>query len=240
MVASSKGSIDSFSVDKFVNIRVGADVSWQISKNLSLYSFGVFQNEVKNPYTLTTFNLHYKPIKNWSIKFGYMATPSTEQRPLPVTPGGQFEGWTKSRIPGAALGVKTFVHLGESNGIGAGVASREKLPEYHVKAKAGRFEASGYYQEYNGNFGTALTYTSDKLFNLLVYNSDVVSNFLILDITDHVSIAVDTGFELESKNMVRGEWAILRKFDKKFLGGLIGVSYVYETRSVNGYLFVHL
>lgn len=120
------GSVDSFSVNKFANIRVGTDASWQISKNLSLYSFGVFQNEVKDPYTLTTFNLHYKPVKNWSIKAGYMATPSTEKRPLPVTPGGQFETWTESRIPGAALGFKTYVNLGKSSGVGGWCCFTEK------------------------------------------------------------------------------------------------------------------
>lgn len=236
--------------EKNVSIHLAAQVSWEPKEWFELEGMGAYQFGTVKPFGLADFEMKITPIHWAFIKVGDMATPTTEERPLPATAGGHFETWTTARLPEGApcaiIGVNT-----DDGGISeVGIASREGKAEYHLRET---FNFTGftcsfacYYAVHDKSSGAAFTLNSKTIYNTLVVNTDVVANitnvnlFRNVDGTRKITLYSDMGYDRNTKELVRGEWGVLRNFSSTYAKGLIGIGYQYETRTINGYMFIHI
>lgn len=239
MLSSTAFNTKSLTTTPSINLRVGAMVSWKVSKQISIKSFGMIETDLIKTWGIQQFYLSFTPSKHWLLVAGQMATISTEQRPHPVSGNGQFETWTQARIPGGAPGFK-FKYVGNIT-VGAGIAVRNGAPEYHGSFAKGNHTISGYYRDWDGQKGFAYTYDSKKFYSLLVFiPSSTVATTTVVNFKNDYSLFVDLGYGAINKTLVRGEVGALKSFSSKWLKGLFSLSYDIKTESVNGYLFVHL
>jgi hypothetical protein len=235
-------STDSVYVSNYVNLRVGAIATWHMTNWLTLNSYYMYQAETDKFWGLNQFSLKIAPCKKWSLQIGHMATLSTQQRPHPVSEGGQFETWTEAQIPGSGLGAKTSYQPNKNLSFGIGVVSRKQQPEYHANVRFKKLTLSGYYG-IDQKAGAALSYTGSKVWSTLVWKQDkVIANMFGCKISSkhNIMIYTDMGYDLETKKLVRGEWGIYKVFTAKHFNVLPCVGYNYESRTIKGYLFIYM
>jgi len=236
-------SIDSLHTSSYGDLRVGASIHWDIAKWLTLNSYYMYQIGKDQSWGLNQFSLKIAPCKKWSLQIGHMATLSTQQRPHPVSAGGQFETWTEAQIPGSGLGVKTSYQPNKNLSFGIGVVARKQQPEYHANISFKKLTLSGYYGTYDKKAGAALSYTGSKVWTTLVWKQDkVIANMFGCKISSkhNIMIYTDMGYDLETKKLVRGEWGIYKIFTAKHFSVLPCLGYNYESKIIKGYLFIYI
>jgi hypothetical protein len=236
-------SVDSVYTSNYGNLRAGAIIRWDMTKWLTLNSYYMHQMETDQSWGLNQFSLKIAPCKKWSLQIGHMATLSTQQRPHPVSAGGQFETWAEAKIPGSALGAKTVFAPSKNLSFGAGVAVREQQPEYHANVRFQNLTLSGYYGLHDQKTGAALSYTGSRVWTTLVWKQDnVVANMFgaVISKKHNILMYTDMGYDLETKKFVRGEWGIYKTCTAKHVSVLPCLGYNYETRTIRGYLFIYL
>lgn len=236
-------STDSAHVSGYVNLRVGAIIHWDIVKWLTLNAFYMYQAETKNSWGLNQFSVKIAPCKKWNIQIGNMASISTQQRPHPVSAGGQFETWTEAQIPGGGLGAKTTYSPNKNLSFGLGVVARQLQPEYHANINYKKLTLSGYYGTNDQKAGMAFTYAGNNAWTTLVWKQDkLIANTFGCKLSNKYNILMysNIGYDLETKDLVSGEWGVYVNFTAKHCSVLPCIGYNYETRTVRGYLFIHL
>ncbi len=179
---------------------------------------------------------------NLVLSSGLLSSQSTRSRPLIITGDGQFEDWTQSQIPGGALGA-TLDYYFNGNCLGFGIAKRNNHPEYQARLAGEHLMFTAYYPEFKKKPGYALELKYDGFHNVTVYNvGEVMANFTSVTLSQkqQLDIYLDAGHSFQSDKTVRFELGLLKSFESRLLKGLIGVAYNYETRSIIGYVFVHI
>lgn len=242
-VGNTVFSTDSMHVGNYGHIRLGVAVRWDIAKWLSLNSYYMYQIETESSWGLNQFSLKIAPCKKWNIQFGQMATISTQQRPHPVSGGGQFETWTEAQIPGGALGVKTTYAPNENLSFGAGVAVRNKQPEYHANISYKKLTLSGYYGIADQKAGMAFSYSGTRVWTTVVWKQDkvIADRFgCKLSKKHNICLYSDFGYDFEQQKIARGEAGIYKIFIGKHWSVLPVLGYNYQERAIRGYLFVHI
>ncbi len=246
MLSGVNFSVDSLHADAFAGVRLGSSVSWKPSKYISVSAMGMYQLETNNAsWTKELFWVTVNPLENLTFSFGQMGTLVTEQRPYPVSAGGQFETFTEAQIPGAALCAKVnWLAIKDKLSVGAGIAERNGKPEYQISISwPKKLTVSAFYDEWNKKFGTVVNAEFWRISEIFVWRQDnVISNLFQLHLGSDRSwnLYSDTGYDLAKKKLVRGEWGILKEFSGGYIKGLIGPGYCYEDRSIHCYLFIHL
>ncbi len=227
--------------------RTGGTIMWSPVNYLSVFVLAGGETDHTNKTTsFTHLNVRLKPVKSVLITLGKTSSVMTELlRPLPVTGAGQFETWTQSHIPGPAVGGKIAFSPNDKFSLLAGSFWRGKEASSEIGMHYGAFDIAGYYLNHSGLFGGAFDVKLKKFMTTFSYNHK--QNVSMLDIVElpwfnKFSVYSDVGFGLDSinKKMIRGEWGFFKKASYKYLGLLIGVGYAEETKTVNGYLFIHL
>jgi hypothetical protein len=225
-------------------IRFGAMATYRPTKWISFSSWGMAQIDGgSTPWSLQQFYMTITPIKNLTIQAGSMATLPTEQRPHPVSGNGQFETFSESQIPGGGLGVKVKYQLTKDVQLASGIALRNSLPEYSGRIIYKKVQLSAWYTTCDSTMGTALTLDLDRVYSTFVFKYDQsISNVLVVKLSkkQDISLYSDMSYDFVKKDLVRGEWGVLKGFDSKWIDGLLGVGYQHESKSVVGYLFIHL
>jgi hypothetical protein len=235
-------SVDSLSASMFVNIRFGAMMTYSPVKWFSVKTWAMYHADAgEKSWNLQQYWIKLMPVKKLSLEIGSMATLVTEQRPLPITGNGHFETWTEAQIPGMALNTKLKYQFTKNFQLAGGVAVRNKIPEYSGRITFGGVKVSGWYSN-DTIYGTALTLNTSRVYDVFVFKQDVIANFLSFQVSKKFDLFLysDTGYNLDQEKLVRGEWGILKCFGSKYASGLIGLGYQNETKTVNGYLFLHL
>lgn len=234
--------LDSFSVTARITVRIGAMSTARLAKDLSLNVFGVYEtNGVTTPTVLAQYSLKYQPLKRWKILVGNMATPATEQRPLPPTSNGQFETWTMSQIPGLVPGIKTSYDFKNKITGAIGYALRKGFPEYHVAVGSKSLVTAIYYQSENDVIGFVNTIKTKKIYSLLVYqHCKRIANTFVYSFGRSISLYNDYGYNISTNNLERLETGLFKSFDARIVSGLVSISFNAKTNSINTYLFVHL
>ncbi|MFA6256653.1 MAG: hypothetical protein WC606_05785 [Candidatus Absconditabacterales bacterium] len=244
MLSGSEFSTDSLYASTFANIRFGVMGTYQPAKWIAVKAWAMYQGETqKAPWQMQQFWLKLTPNKKLSIEAGNMATLPTEQRPHPVSGDGQFETFSEAQIVGMALNAKIKYTFTSDIQAGAGIAVRKDKPEYSGMVNYKKVTLSAWYAEYNQKVGTALTLHFTRVYSTLVWKQDqIVSEILVIHLNKDKSISLyaDTGYDLGKKDIVRGEWGLLKTFKSEYINGLYGLGYNHETNTVNGYLFLHL
>lgn len=242
LLSSSSFSYDSLHTTGSLSILTGFSATYQPVSWLSFITangYGIDGNGVTSNFTRFWTKLEKG---NFQVEFGLQPLLSTEARPLPISADGQFESWTEATIPGGALGIKAKYKMGDDY-IGVGVARRNSRPEYHFRYSGAQWKVSLYYPEFNKKFGAAVSFDGDDFYNIAAFNADkTVGNFLSVKINRQHSIEgyIDYGHDLNAKKMVRLEIGLVKKFSSNIIKGLIALAYNYESRSILGYLFVHI
>lgn len=242
-VGKSIFSTERMHVGSYGHIRLGAAARWDITKWMSLNTYYMYQIETENSWGLNQFSLKIAPCKKWNIQFGQMATISTQQRPHPVSAGGQFETWTEDQIPGGALGVKTSYAPNEHFSFGTGVAVRSKEPEYHANICFKRLTLSAYYGVADEKAGMAFTYSGTNAWTTVVWKQDkvIADRFgCKLSKKQNICLYSDFGYDVEQQKIARGEAGIYKIFTGKYWSVLPALGYNYQERAIRGYLFVHI
>ncbi|MFA6397961.1 MAG: hypothetical protein WDK96_03930 [Candidatus Paceibacterota bacterium] len=235
-------------IDKFANIRVGAQAIWQPNKVFGVVLMTLAQTDfVNKPLVMNQCHIIVTPKKWMKIQIGNMATPSSEQRPYSVTADSQFEVNAQTIIPGMAPNAKVVFMPTKNSYFGGGIAYRYSKPEYHVQAGFGIFQWSGYYSNYLNKVGTSLTVSKGRVYNITSYKQDVeLANFIGITIfkKSDIQFFADLSWNFEKDDLTRGEIGFLKNFSatlgKLEIKGLIALSYCDEGKSVNPYLFIHL
>lgn len=249
VLSGSMFSLDSLHANQFVDLRVGMRAEWKINNNLSLQGTAMLSTDLDaNNSGLHQIHLDWKPSEKHLFQVGNMPTLSTEQRPDPLSGNGQFESFTEAQIVGQALGAKYTFNLNKDVLFGAGIAYRGKHAEYHIKTGFKAFTMSAYYAVHDESSGLAFTYDGDRIFNTFVFKTnDVISNVFVYKLAPSIKLDVfaDVGYDLDENlsdtdRLVRCEIGALKTFESDYINGFFGISYQYETNSVNGLLFVHL
>lgn len=244
ILSGSECSTDSLYASTFTNVRFGAMGTYQPAKWVAVKAWAMYQGETQTaPWHLQQFWCKFTPTKKLSIETGNMATLVTEQRPHPVSGEGQFETFSEAQIAGMALNAKIKYTFTSDIKAGVGIASRKDKPEYSVMLSYKNVKLSAWYAEYDQKLGTALTLSFKRVYSTLVWKQDqIISDILSINLNKDKSISLysDTGYDLSKKDIVRGEWGFLKTFDSKYIKGLFGLGYKHETKTVNGYIFVHL
>lgn len=236
-------STDSIHTSNYGDLRIGAIMHWDMTKWLTFNSYYMYQIGKDQSWGLNQFSLKIAPGKKWSLQMGHMGTLSTQQRPHPVSAGGQFETWTEAQIPGSGFGVKTNYSPSKDLSFGIGVVARQQQPEYHGNISFKSLTFSGYYGVHDQKAGAALSYTGDNVWTTLVWKQDnVVANVFGCKISSkhNILLYTDMGYDLENEKFVRGEWGIYKVATMEHCSILPCLGYNYESRSIKGYLFIYL
>jgi len=201
-----------------------------------------------NPSAITQMWITFLPLKNWTIRIGHMGTLPTQQRPLPPTANGQFETWSESQIPGQALNLK-INYDGNLLKAGVGVAYRKGGIEYSGRVGiTNAFIVSGWYSEWNKEWGVATTISTGPVYNVLVIKNNLIANILCIKLPYNLTLYSDNGYEFKTSQLVRSETGILLNFDSKLIKGLGGFGWEYSRpapgyfllNQLKVYLFLHL
>jgi hypothetical protein len=239
MLSGTAFNTKTLKTTSFVTARFGAMASWHMTKHVSVRSFGMLETDLTRPWGIQQFYVHVAPTKHWSLTFGQMATPSTEQRPHPVSSGGQFETSTQAKIPGGAPGIK-IKYTGAIT-VGAGLAVRNGSAEYHAMCAKGAHTFSGYYRTSDKQKGFAYTYDGTKLYSVIVYiPRALLGTTTVLRFKNDVAVFADVGYGLDQSKLTRMEGGCIKRFKSKWVKGLFSLTYDYKTTCVNGYVFIHL
>lgn len=222
------------------NLHVGGLATWSISKKISYTGFAAVQLAKNGGFSVNVHFVEYRPNTKWAFVAGLMATLATEQRPHPVSEGGQFETWTQALIPGAALGVKAKRSFSENRVLGVGIATRNHIPEYHTSLTFNKVTIAGFYS--TAVHGGAVTYKAKKVYAIGVYKNAVLGNTTVLTIVPKLQIKSfwDIGYDHQEGSLKRLEFGIMKSFTVKQVGGLFSIAYDQQIRSVTGYLFLYL
>lgn len=238
VLSNTAFSTRSLATSPSISVRLGAMASWRLSQYIQVRSFGMFESDLTHSWGIQQFYVVITPTKRLSLTVGQMATPSTEQRPHPLSGGGQFETFTLGNIPGGAPGIKAK-YVGWVT-MGAGIAVRNGLSEYHVTLEKGKHTLSGYYRT-GGMSGFAYTYDGTKWYSVVVYKPHVlISTTTVFTFQKPHAVFADIGYGIDSHSIVRMEGGLMRKFESTWIKGLFSLTYDYKAHSVNGYVFVHL
>jgi hypothetical protein len=239
---------DTVQNDAFTSIRLGFTGSWKLTKRFAVESDGIYQWENNTTSQVARFWVKYTPIKKIVIKMGYLPTLVTEHRPPLVSADNQFETFTQSRIPGGTYNFKVVVNDLGKFGFGTCVAYRDTGFEYQAMLKYDWAKVSSWYGS-DEKFGAALTLDFERVYNITSWKQDkVIANFICLKFGEDkdYQIISDNGYDLDKKELVRSESGFLKTFNSRsffnsiYPGGLWGLTYRYETRSINAYLFINL
>lgn len=242
----TSASIDSLHVAGYSNFRLGGAVTWRPYKGIAVKSMAMMEvGTGNNSWAMNQFSLIINPWEKLKITVGNQGTLVTEQRPYPVTAGGQFETKTESWVPGSAPSAKASLAISKNFSTGAAIAYRNNQPEYQAMVGFKSFKLSGLYRGRDQKFGAFLTMKFWRIYDIMVWRqNEVAGNFFQISLgrNNDFCFVSDTGFDLSKDKfeMVRGEWGLLKTFQAPYVAGLIGPSYCYETRSVNVYLHLHL
>lgn len=223
------------------NFHIGGLATWQLSNKLSYTGFGAVQLAPKSGgFAVQVHFLEYKPNTKWKIAVGHIPTPTTEQRPHPVSSGGQFETWTQALIPGAAVGVKAHRTLSKNHSLGAGFVMRNNAPEYHGSIELNKLRVAGFYSA--TIYGGAVTYDAGRIYTIGVYKNGVVGNTTVLKLVQKLNIKSfwDVGYDHQRKSLQRLEFGIMKTFNAKQFSGLFSIAYDERIQSVTGYLFLYI
>jgi len=183
------------------------------------------------------------PTKKLTFQVGSIPTLPTEQRPHAVSHGGQFETWTESQIPGIAPGVKLKYDFTSEFQLAGGVAVRGNMPEYSARLSYKGIKLYGWYSTADSTSGIAANLKFNRLESVLVYKpNQTVANKLVVTVSkkNNISFYSDMGYDFQKKDLVRGEWGLLKGFKGDWLKGLWGIGYRHEAKAIVPYLFVHL
>lgn len=243
MLAGGQFSVDSVHNNYFVSLRIGALATWQPAKWLEIKTAGMYHFGSESSFPFQGFWLKFNPSKKWNIQTGYMASLVTEQRPLPMSGDGHFETFSEAQIPGGGYNVKVHFDPNENLGFGVCAVYRTTAFEYQAAARYKWITASGWYNDGTKKFGSALTLNFSRVYNVTSWRQDeVIANFTCVKLGKNKDYCLfsDNGLGFPSNKLVRSETGFLKSFDSKWVKGLFGISWKNETRSVNGYLFVHI
>ncbi|HEY1041388.1 MAG TPA: hypothetical protein VGE63_01545 [Candidatus Paceibacterota bacterium] len=231
--------LDTFSLPSAATVRVGSVLTWKTSQKLSIEVMGVYEAGAGKPLVIAAGWMRYRPAKNWKVMAGYIPTPISEQRPFPLSPGGQFETWTMSQIPGGALGFKNTLILGKATLV-SGIVRRSAGFEYQLAGSYGPLTTGLYYQPDSKSMGFATTLTTSKVYSLLVIKPTLIGNTSVLKVAKNLKIYNDCGFDLKEKKFLREVFGIFRPFTSKTFKGLLSFSYSVTDNSLISCLFIHI
>lgn len=245
MLVGGGFSLDSSDVNGFANARFGAEGTYKFTSWASFRGWGMIHIDSQSVKTTSQFWLKLQPIKGFSLEIGKMPTLPSEQRPHQLSGDGHFETGTQYQIPGVAPNAKMKFQSTDTNLVlGAGVALRNKLPEYSGMVKLyKKVELAGWYSKYDSAWGSAMTVSLGRVFNVITWKQDqVIYDFIAVKISkkEDISILSDMGYDFKTKEMVRGEYGFIKGYSSKWLKGLWGLTYDVVTGRVNGYFFTHL
>lgn len=238
--------INSFSVDSLdhkgtVILRVGAAARLQLAKGLSLRTFFAqgSNSDGKGP-TIANIFFRYEPGKRWRFLFGRGPQAGTFlHSPHPVSAEGQFETFSQSRIPPAAIGCLAMVTLGKTEWF-ASTGFNRSSREYHLGLRVSKVSVSSWYND-SGRYGTAMTCKLDKTTIVLVVRDDVLAGTLIQKLSKRFVAYADVGVSSPMLGLVRSEAGLLRPFKTSYyVKGLVGIGYAHELRAVRAYLYITL
>lgn len=237
-------STDSLSATGFTGIRLGAMATYKPASWVSFSSWAMVQVDGgATPWSLQQFYMTVNPSKKLTLQIGSMASIPTEQRPHPVSGNGQFETWSESQIPGGGLGAKVKYQFNSNFQLAGGVVVRKGLPEYSGRITYKKVQLSGWHSVCDTTYGAAMTVNLSRVYSTFVWKQDqTIADVLVIKLSKKhdISLYSDMGYSFVEKDLVRGEWGLLKSFDSKWVKGLFGLGYRHETKSIAGYLFVHL
>ncbi len=236
---------DSLYATGFTGVRFGTMATYKPASWISFSSWAMLQFDGgAQSWNLQQFWMTLNPSKKLTFQIGSMATLVTEQRPHPVSGDGQFETWSEATIPGGTLNAKLKYDFTSDFQLAAGIAVRSNMPEYSARLIYKNIKLYGWYATADSTSGIAASIKLfDRVSSTLVYKPDqTIADILVIKVSEkhNLSLYSDMGYSFTEKDLVRGEWGILKGFDSKWIDGLFGLGYQYESKSIAGYLFVHL
>ena len=243
VLAGPEFSTDSLFADKYVTLRFGVMGTYQPVKWIALKSAVMYQVEPqRQPLSIIQYWMMINPIEKLSLEFGSMGTLATEQRPHPVSAGGQFETGTEALIAPGAINAKLKYSFDKDTKAGFGIATRANKPEYSGMIAYKQFKISAWYSEFNENLGVVATVNAKTFSSNLVYSNQIVSNNVNLNLSEDgtISFYADNGYNLSTKKIISGEYGLIKGFESSYIKGLFGIAHRYTTGEIVGYLFVHI
>lgn len=235
---------DSLYSSGFTGLRFGAMGTYKPAKWISFSSWGMVQIDGgAKSWSLQQFWMTIEPIKKLTFQIGSMATLPTEQRPHPVSGNGQFETWSEASIPGMSLNAKLKYDITSDVQLAGGIALRNGSPEYSGRITYKKVQLSGWYSTYDATSGVAATIDMGRVYSTFVYKpNQTIADIFCLKISKKHDITFysDMGYDFVKKDLVRAELGVLKGFESKWIKGLWGLGYQYETETINGYFFIHL
>lgn len=235
---------DSLYATGFTGIRLGAMGTYRPANWISFSSWALVQLDGgSDPWSLQQYWMTLNPTSKLSLTIGSMASIPTEMRPHPVSAAGQFETWSQSQIPVGGLGIKAKYQFTKDFELASGVVLRGTMPEYSARLTYKKFQVSAWYSTCDSTSGVAATVDIGRVFSTFVYKPDhTIADVLVIKLSKKhdISLYSDMGYSFVEKDLVRGEWGVLKGFDSKWIDGLFGLGYHHEAKSIAAYLYVHL
>ena len=236
---------DKDTVESFASVDAGVTASWRPTKWFAFHGLGDY--EFGSKHAVGHYWFEFNPSQKVTISTGYMGTIASEQRPKLVSGDNHFITFSEDQIPTGAYNLKIEADSLGKFGFGACVAYRNRGLEYQAMFKYNWMKISGWYGS-DKKFGSAMTLDFSRVYNITSWRQDqVIANFLCLKFGKNkdYQIISDNGYDFRTNKLVRSETGFLKTFESPnilnafCIGGLFGVTYKNETKSINAYLFVH-
>jgi hypothetical protein len=234
---------DSLYASGFTGVRFGAMATYKPASWVSFSTWAMVQVDGGAiPWSLQQFYTTLSPTKKLTLQIGSMASIPTEQRPHPVSAGGQFETWSESQIPGGGIGTKVKYQVSKDVQLASGIVVRKGMPEYSGRITYKKIQLSGWYSQCDTSYGAAMTVDFKKVYSTLVWKEGVIADVLTITLDKKYAIYVysDIGYDVVNKDLLRCELGVYKSFDSQWIDGLVSLGWDQQKKSLQGYLFIHL
>ena len=226
------------------SIRAGGSITWAPTKWFSVFGLGI--GDINQTDTLTPtvlFCVKFKPVKSVVITLGKTSSVVTEMfRPVPSTPDAQFETWTTSQIPGAALGGKINISFGKHDTVILGNFWRGAEASSELGFRYKKFSIGGFYMNKSKQFGGAVSFVSEKFKSVITFSdkkSTGIYNSVGVPWIKNLSVYSDLGFNPDNWKTMRNEFGLLENAKLGHLQIMIGVGFDQQLNFAKGYVRIN-
>lgn len=233
-------------VENSYSLRVGGKFAWEASPYMTVLSFIAYDRSAGKEIIINSFSVDLHNVSGqFGLELGYMATPSTESRPHPVSGDGHFETWSESRLPGGALGAKVYF-LTEKGRISTGVGVRNNQPEYHLRYSTKNIDYGMSYASATKKFQIFGVVKTSRVYSLTAFENErgmnLVANFTNVTLSKKANVKAyfDCGYQITTNKFERLEFGVMKNFQVSYLKGLVALGYQHENKCINAYLFIYL
>ncbi|MBV6646991.1 MAG: hypothetical protein KI790_16150 [Cyclobacteriaceae bacterium] len=241
MVSIPQDSLVTITENSF---RVGILATQQLNSFLAVESQAAIQvSNAARTSSIPSFELIGKISDQWQLRAGVLVTPTTTNRPNPITWESQVETYAQSRIIGGRPGATLRYRASDNLFLAYAIHNHDRQWAHHLRMDFRQLRVAGFYQQ-NRDYFLSMKLSSTLVEAVANYSSalDEVAGSVFVNVTDDYEIYSDVGYRLKDDTSQATTIGVRHTFDNAgwHVKGFFGLAYDFQSELITGQLFVHL